>query len=98
MFFIFSPFSESLVALEHFIQANTRSDNSCGICGKFYCRPQAVKFHIESAHGKHFNVVYPCELCGKVLNTKNLYWTHKSRCKLVNAAADAGSITKVVYE
>jgi len=40
-------------------------DNACNICGKLFCRPQAVKFHIESAHGRHFNVVYNCEFCGK---------------------------------
>ena len=73
-----------MAALENFIQENMRPDNSCGICGRFFCRPQAVKFHIESAHGKHYNVSYPCEICGKVLNTKNLYWTHKTRCKNIN--------------
>ena len=70
---------ERYAQLQDFIKQNTGPGHSCLICGKNPGKLHAVQYHIESAHGKHFNVTYQCELCDKVTDTKNAYITHKSR-------------------
>ena len=70
---------ERYAQLQDFIKQNTGPGHSCLICGKGCNKLHAVQYHIESAHGKHFNVTYQCELCDKVTDTKNAYITHKSR-------------------
>ena len=70
---------ERYAQLQDFIKQNTGPGHSCLICGKNCSKLHAVQYHIESAHGKHFNVTYQCELCEKVTDTKNAYITHKSR-------------------
>jgi len=65
--------------LQDFIRRNIGQGNICLICGKSCNKLHAVQYHIESAHGKHFNVTYNCEICNKQIDTKNAYITHKSR-------------------
>jgi len=65
--------------LQDFIRSNTGRGNTCLLCGKECTKLHAVQYHIESAHGKHFNVTYTCEICNKQIDTKNAYITHKSR-------------------
>jgi len=65
--------------LQEFIRGNTGAGNVCLLCGKECTKLHAVQYHIESAHGKHFNVSYTCEVCNKHIDTKNAYITHKSR-------------------
>jgi len=65
--------------LQDFIRSNIGAGNTCLICGKSCSKLHAAQYHIESAHGKHFNVTYSCEICFKQIDTKNAYITHKSR-------------------
>ncbi len=72
---------DAMAQLEQYIQANIGPDHTCGVCGKSCGKPHSVRYHIESAHGRHFNVRYMCEICHKVVISKNAYITHKSRCR-----------------
>jgi len=65
--------------LQDFIRSNIGAGNVCLICGKMCSKLHAAQYHIESAHGRHFNVTYTCEICNKQTDTKNAYITHKSR-------------------
>jgi hypothetical protein len=78
---IYLFFSLFLDALERYIQDNIGPDYTCRVCGKACGKPHSVRYHIESAHGRHFNVRYACEFCQKVVISKNAYITHKSRCR-----------------
>ena len=72
-------FPERYAELQDFIKRNVGPGHTCLICGKECKFVHAVQYHIESAHGKHFNVTYQCEICNKTVDTKNAFITHKSR-------------------
>ena len=76
---MFCYFLERYEQLQDFIRSNIGPGNICLICGKSCNKLHAAQYHIESAHGKHFNVTYSCEICNKQIETKNAYITHKSR-------------------
>ena len=75
----FFRISERYAELQEFIKQNCGPGHTCLICGKMCNKLHAVQYHIESAHGKHFNVTYQCEICNKTVDTKNAFITHKSR-------------------